>query len=158
MHFYFFALLALLASTCSAGVSSLFKPKPIENLPTRPDIDVLAPKPNPKIDTEPVKPSKEQEPAEVNNLAGLKRRVDALDELIDYLDVGKYIVEAILGTQLKTANSESGPPPCIILVLTTDTSGFNNPHPLDGYRPMSKLRLTSLFLYISDPFLPHCGI
>ena len=158
MHFHLIVLFALLASTCSAGIFSLFKPKPIENLPTRPDINVPAPKPKPKIDTEPVKPSKEQEQAEVNNLAGLKRKVDALDELVDYLDVGKDIVEAILGTQSTTAKGEPGHPPSIILVLTTNTSGFNNPYPLDGYCVMSKLRLTSLLLCISNPFLLHCGL
>ena len=56
MHFHLIVLFALLTSTCSAGVFSLFKPKPIENLPKRPDIDVPAPIPNPKIDIEPAKP------------------------------------------------------------------------------------------------------
>ena len=105
-----------------------------------------------------MKPSKEQEPAEVNNLEGLKRRVDALDELINYLEVGENIVEAILGTQSTMAKCESRCPPSNILVLTTNTSGLNNPHPLDGYCPLSKSRLTSLLLCISDPFLLHCGI
>ena len=159
MLFPTLVLFTLLVTPCTAQFWSVFtKLKPgAKPIPERPNIDLPAPNNNkPKIDTQPVKPPQEQ--AQANNLAGLKQKVDHIQDIIEYFDAGKDIVDAILGTQSTTIKGESeqllhNQQVDNAQSLIPQNSSIDHNHQPDCHRPMPKLRFLALFLRIRHSLL-----
>lgn len=102
MLFATFTLLSLVASTSAIGAFiPKFRPPTPPVRPQEPPKFNFKPNNN-KPDLQPAKPAPAQEQVQANNVGGLNNLLKKTEDLIDLMDIGKDIADAILGTTQST--------------------------------------------------------